>query len=785
MDFEIKDNMLIICPESCKTALLQELSVQKQLVNVKFMDINEYRKNICFDYGTEAVCFLKKKLEPIRVENVREILDNLIYIDENKTYENKRLNQLVEYKKELKENGCLIYNSLFKSYLENKDVVVYGYGELDKFNQSLLYGNSVQVIPYLKKEKEYVLHEAETIDQEVEFVYNRISDLLYSGVDISHIFVLNAGTDYESYIKRFNRYYGFELYFETDDSISATAMGKEFLEKIDKLSKEELYEELVADASPTAQQLISLVNDYAEYDLKEIKEMIEADLRKKTKKKEKKENVVLCVENYSLFNKDDYVFLLGFNDKTPTMKLDTDYLTDNIRPLLGLNTSEELNRIEKNNMLAYLSGIDYLTLSYCKQTPFSRYGKSNLLDEMSHNIEVIKEDYTYSDAYNRIRYADQLDALRKFNKKADALEKLYELYDRNGYLEYDNQFNGLDENQKKDTDKVKLSYTSMNTFYECSFHYYLDHILKISDFEGSYMSRLGNVCHDVLKQAFDEGFDFDSAWKSSCEKNEINSSKQEEFFTGKIKEEMKNDIEIIRRQTNLGFLTQSKKEEEIYVNTTDKITFKGIVDKVLYKEQGNEIYATVVDYKTGKSADVNRRNMDVGLSLQLPSYLYLLKNYKEFKNKNLKYNGFYLQHILNSNLNYNEDKTAEEIKEESMKLDGFTSTEMDRIALMDPNFEEDKTSSVISHLKLTSKGTLDSRSRVADDTEIDALITLVENKIKESGQNIMDGNFRINPKTGHDSCRFCSYQNVCYVRNENYVLAEKEGMINELDDTAE
>ena len=69
------------------------------------------------------------------------------------------------------------------------------------------------------------------------------------------------------------------------------------------------------------------------------------------------------------------------------------------------------------------------------------------------------------------------------------------------------------------------------------------------------------------------------------------------------------------------------KEKCVYVNKDRniKVTFKGVIDKVLYKEEDDITYLVVIDYKTG-TAGIDIKNMEYGLGMQLPIYLYLLKN---------------------------------------------------------------------------------------------------------------------------------------------------------------
>ena len=73
------------------------------------------------------------------------------------------------------------------------------------------------------------------------------------------------------------------------------------------------------------------------------------------------------------------------------------------------------------------------------------------------------------------------------------------------------------------------------------------------------------------------------------------------------------------------------------------VHFKGYVDKILYKENGSETLVSIIDYKTGKQDEVNIKNLEFGLSMQLPVYLYLVEKGNLFHNP--KFVGFYLMHV--------------------------------------------------------------------------------------------------------------------------------------------
>ena len=57
----IKDNLLIICPNEEKIKILDYLSKENKLYDIKFMTKEEYKKNYYFDYTEKTLYYLLKK----------------------------------------------------------------------------------------------------------------------------------------------------------------------------------------------------------------------------------------------------------------------------------------------------------------------------------------------------------------------------------------------------------------------------------------------------------------------------------------------------------------------------------------------------------------------------------------------------------------------------------------------------------------------------------------------------------------------------------------------------
>ncbi len=778
----IKDKKaVLICPAAFKNRVLEYLSENREILDIKFVDLNEYKRNRLFDYGLDAVKYLVDK-HGLSVGNAKEILNNIYYV-ENMEYGNEKLDNLVKFRRELENNGLLIHNRLFDKFLEGREIIVVGYGELNRSDSAIIEG---EIIPYEETEKKYQIRKFEDIEEEIEYVYNAISDLIISGTDINRIHILNANADYESYFKRFNTYYGFKVDYKTREKLIGTSIAKDFLDMIDTSCKQDIYGRLADADCDQADKLIGIINKYTDYELKEIKDFIIEDLKNTDCSTDIYTDVVRCEDMYVPFDGNDHVFLIGFNDQFPAFKTDTEYITNNLRPFLNMSSIEEENGLIRRNVRGYLSGIENLHISYCEKSPFKKYNQNNLYSK--DECEFIRSsgsDYSHSELLSRLKFAYMQDRLQKYGIGDEDYSLLQKYYGNNDYCSYSNLFKGLNKEQIKKLNEVKLSYTRMNDFYLCRFRYYLDYILGITDNAGNYNTRIGNLCHEVLKDLYTErDFDFDRSWDRAYrneedgldEKERLFIDEAEEFFVEKIKEELRKDVQIIEKQKEQTLLDKQLCEEYIKAEAGENIFFDGKIDKVMYREGSDEVVANVVDYKTGNSSDIDRRLMEFGLSLQLPSYMYLLSKKDLFNGKELNYGGFYLQHLVNSERKYDETKTLEDLKIESMKLDGFTTDDLDRLEITDPDLKEGETSKLYRTVRRKNDGSLHSFSNTMSDEEIKEKIELVERKIIEAGEKIREGSFCIDPKkygNKNISCDYCPYPDICY-RRYVYELKAKE-----------
>ena len=188
----------------------------------------------------------------------------------------------------------------------------------------------------------------------------------------------------------------------------------------------------------------------------------------------------------------------------------------------------------------------------------------------------------------------------------------------------------------------------------------------------------------------------------------------------------------------------------------------GVIDKILYKEEEDTIYLVVIDYKTGNTS-IKIDNINYGLDMQLPIYLYLSKNLNK---DNTKVVGFYLQKLLRTNLDSKKDYDT--AREELLKLEGYSVSNESYLSMFDTTYEDSK---MIKSLKKGKNGFY-SYSKVLSEEEMDEIVKKTEEKIDEVINNILEGDFTINPKiidSDNVSCKYCEYKDICYMREKDKV----------------
>lgn len=769
---KLENNMLVICPNEEKIKILHSLEQQNKLYNIKFMTKQEYLNNYFFTYQDNAILYLMKKYH-YKVDVCKVYLKYLYVTDENKIYQNKKINFLQKLKKELIQENLLEYNPTFKEYLKNKKKLVLNYPKLDLYEKKALEVEKKDPV----EEKELTVTEYKTMEEEVNGVALKIISLIKKNVDINKIYLTNVTSDYFYTIDRIFSYYHIPINLPRKTPIYGTKIVKDYL-KDETLNLEQ--------DNKITKKLVSILNSLVSIkdDSKEYHDLLLSKIKSATLSSEEYQDAIQVKDlDQEDFFDDEYVFVLGMNqDNLPKLEKDTDYVSDKDKKELDLYTTDEKNKQAKNSLIETLYKIKNLYLSYKLQTPFQSMYPSSIIEE--YKIKVVEpeqDNYSHSNLYNELRLGSKLDTYNRYKEVSPMLKELFTHYNI-PYQTYDNSFKGINHDTYLENlpYPLKLSYTSINSYNECKFKYYLNYVLKINTYEDTFAAFIGSLYHKILQLYKYPNFNFEESYQKYLEKREL--SLKEKVLLVRLKKELLELLEQEKKQDLIFGYNEELHEQriEIPLKKDIEVIFTGTIDKIMYYKKVEDTYFTIIDYKSG-TVDTRLEKLKYGLSMQLPVYLFLINNSKVFDNP--IFTGIYYQNILFNYPSFDK-KPIEDIKKERIKLQGYSTDDLSILSRFDPTYEN---SEVIKSMKYTDKG-FSRFSKVLSDSDVYHIITYTKKEIIKDMNDILQGDFKINPKIydGKDiSCEYCNFKDICYKSQKDVVYLDKVTDLSFLDEGGE
>ena len=721
----------IICPNGIKEKILNDLTKNKEILNLKFFTLDEFKKAYFGTYNNLAIYYLMKK-NSYSYDTAKTYLDNYYF--------------LPQLKQELEENNLII-----KENILIKRIVIVGYTLIDKYLMDEIKKYDYLFIDSALKSSVKKAYECQNKLAEVNFVIDKIYDLLKT-VDINNIFLVNVGSEYVEILKRQCNFYKLPINLNNQKSIYGTKIVKEFLKNL----KEK--KEIILGDDEISELIVKIVNKYITLDIDDtFIKCIDYELRHTYIPIQKLDNAV-NIKDIEDINEEGYYFVLGFNEGSiPKLYTDIDFLSDMKKESLGILTSNEKNKDLKKRIINNLS-YENVTITYNVDDKFP----SSLINEYNIAIEKVNKTNYNSDIYNKLLLSEKLDNFIKYNEESNDLSLLFNNYKNIDYLNYNNQYTGIDKELfKKKVKELKLSYTNIDRYYKCPFSFYITDILKLDKYEDTFTAYIGTVFHYILSICKKDNFNFENEFSKFIQKREL--SIKEKFFLDQLKENLLYAIEVVKQFDTYSTFDDELYEKKIEINKSReiKITFKGVVDKIKYRKINNKTYVAIIDYKTGNT-NIDINHVKDGLGMQLPIYLYLVKHSDL---QDVEFAGFYLQHILP-----NKDKEVdnyEEALEKKYYLEGYSNANEDILKLFDKNYMESK---MIKSMHLNNDGSYYRYAKVLNNDEINALIDMTENKINEAIDNILDTNFKVEPKYVDGKlvgCEYCKYQDLCFRKGED------------------
>ena len=435
----LKDNNLIICPNTLKRKIVNEINSNNKIVSFRIMDLIEFKKNYFFDYDKKAIYYLMKKLN-LKYEIILEYIDACYYI-ENKKYNSTKLNQLLDIKNDLINNNLLIFDDNFKYYLSNTNIIILGYGKLDDFYLNIFKNYNYSSINISNDKRKHTVFEFNDIDEELIYVASDIKSKLDTGININDIKLINPSSEYIEPLKRIFKLAKLPINIENRVSIYNLPVGNKILELISSnTSFLEIIEQLSDNVDTSIfNQIISIFNEYIELSVNtnELYNLIEYDLKHTFISNEAIINSINTISIEEI-NDTDYVYLLGFNKENyPIIHKDEELLTDNMKQELNLFTSNDLNINSINKLKNNLNQQCNMFISYKLKTAFESYNPSLIIQEEGY--EVIKNPktiYNFSNDLNKLLLAKNYDNYYKYGIHNDEMDILRFNYPDIEYRKY-------------------------------------------------------------------------------------------------------------------------------------------------------------------------------------------------------------------------------------------------------------------------------------------------------------------------------------------------------------
>ena len=772
-----EEDIIIVSNKYIKPILIQKFS--NQMRKITFKSFDEVKDDIYTTIDYQMLFHNMKEDTNLEVLRIKLANSYFIQQDSNEPF----LHELYLYH----QNNHLILDENHLSYYKSKKVYfVNYYGDDDLINQML---------PFLKHyercfttnsiDKELTIFHFENYDDEILEVVNHIAILLNKKVDPAKIVIHKVNKDYLNKLEEYLMIYKIDYIVEGEASFFDVDIVKNFFHdlknyeamRLNKVLKDYLIDKkdnkIFSKIGKVLEPLIMLDLTINSITLDLIKDVfIHTIYQEEVTNAIKIENVL----NH-IYDDDTHIFIMNFSHgEIAHIYKDDTYLNDKIRKNLKLLTSFDKTQIEEKKILDCIHSYESIHLSYSTYCSSKIYMPSNLIKELAkkrivnicdasiHIYHIVNEDMA------KMRFFKAYALYRLYQKKTFDYLYGYTYFCADLTKRYQSDFNATLDYLALPTLFMELSYTKLNDYFSCPFRFYLKYILNIEEkMEDNNSTFVGRMYHFVLEKVVakryidrrtkEEVLENISVYICDFVKNQTYEIKDKlKFYLNKFSEELKLIVEIIMDFMDHSSFEVLGLEQKLEKQLDDYTVVVGLIDKILKYQE----YYLVIDYKTNP-VHPNWYALDVGLDLQLPLYLYLIKA----NDPNAKIAGSYLQSVFRTSLLKYEDKPLSKVMLEQLKYVGYTLQDRDVILAIDTNALNGSGS--LPKQIVSNKGFYKNFLKKSfTQTQFDAIILYVEKLIFEANKKIRKGLFPILPLTDEKNesvCRYCRLKDLCY-RNE-------------------
>jgi ATP-dependent helicase/DNAse subunit B len=742
----IKNNSLLVANEQDKLEILNYLSINSIFLNLEFL-----KPNSLFSTLDKIYPFFVKEhflILPALSERMKKYFD---YISIDKDYESDKIKLLKEIKiKLIKEQ---ILREKLRSFSE-------------------VYSVNNHLIPSFIKQDQTDIKTVDPVKSNIEvskclnqteqcfFAYEWVVNLLEKGVSLNKINILNSSNEDDLQLKKLfkdaNIPYNifkktpiveYPLIIELINVFKNESYDKT-IEYLNRLKQNDLTKKIYQLFNLYPSSLIETNKDVFIHELKKIKI---------NNNHIYKEAISINSFDNFFYQEDEYYLLMNYYDEFfPKKFVDNDYLSDQELEEILYPTSLVLNKNLREVTAFKLDRINNLTLSYpikvVDETMMTDLALKRKIEKKSYVYQV--KEYSYLNDLLYLDYSKKITDYNYYNLSSPDLILLNNTF-QSDFHRFVPKFTGIDEVTLKYllSKNSTLSATKIESYKLCPFKYYLNYLLRINSFEENIFSYIGNIIHRVLELYVKEKtYDIDKVF------NEFDFPKSEEYKFTIFKEIIIENIEfihsIVKSFEEVSNFKEVYSEEPIYFKFNEHFSLTGKIDKVMVDEETK--YFIIIDYKYGEH-NYSAKDIDKDYLIQLPFYLYAYKH----EHPNLKPAG-----IL-----YQRTSLIKEVRSENKthQLKGVVINLETIVRRIDPSV------SYIKGVNETKNGIGKSENTLVEPSFFDDLYQKTFSVIEKTSEEILKGNFSINPvlkeynqkSSSYVACSFCPYEAICYSKNKH------------------
>lgn len=735
--------------------------------HTKIIDKNELLTAATFRVDDQAIYELITTFS-LSYQSAKNYLKSMYFLREDKAGE--KLATLQLYYQHLVKKGLVTFDDT-KFFYQNKSVLIINYAETDQQLNLILKVLGLKATYWQENTNaaKFNFRTFSEIGKEVPFVLNQITHLLAEGIPTKDIILLTTSREYQNEMKLWLPSFSLPLnVFSTLPALAFPRVQKLMGDLEDNINQlDEFLHQLFASEHEDSAviEVLKVLKQYPRQNLDNqlYLELIKDKLSTININEQHYKNAINVVDDFPLTLEGKCVFILGFcKGQYPRVSVDNDFLTDDEKTRLGINTSSVENQMALDLWKKRLNTSNHFYFSYAENVGGQKQLVSELVDlfamaPLPDNTPTI----FYSQTYLNLFYAELRDNFSKYNAFDDNIARLEPLAQSFRYQAFDNQYSPVD--HFRSDSFLSLSFSKLDTFYACSFRYYLEYVLKLRTRGNMLSLEIGTLYHLLMEKSDEGTLDVRQEVEIYLAKSELDA--REKMIIRGMENMFKIGLRLKGELEEQMTMSSTTSELEVRLKFDDLTQVSGRIDRLyVLKDQG----LVLVDYKTGLKK-FKASQVEHGKSLQLPLYALLIKKDPRFIDHYIV--GLFLQKLKQEGLVYTDDEEAEYAYfKKKFKMHGLLIDDLEAIGYFDHTALEGSSHYVTGLGYSKKEARLRKKSPVYDASFFDEIAQSAKDKILEAATRIRQNDFRVNPLIidKESACDFCPFSAICFKKDDDY-----------------